>query len=81
MGGGGEKKKSAVLGGRRAYFFLEQPLYDWLLGFIVLNATFNNRVHLAGVGFELTTLVLIGTDCIGINPITIRPRRPSTAYM
>jgi len=23
------------------------------------------RVHLARVGFELTTLVMIGTDCIG----------------
>jgi hypothetical protein len=25
------------------------------------------RVHLALAGFELTTLVVIGTDCIGIN--------------
>jgi hypothetical protein len=24
-----------------------------------------NRVHLAWAGFELTTLVAIGTDCIG----------------
>jgi hypothetical protein len=23
------------------------------------------RLHLAGTGFELTTLVVIGTDCIG----------------
>ena len=26
-----------------------------------------NRVHLARVGYELTTLVVIGTDCIGSN--------------
>ena len=25
-----------------------------------------NRVHLAFAGFELTTLVVIGSDCIGI---------------
>jgi hypothetical protein len=24
-----------------------------------------HRVHIAGAGFELTTLVVIGTDCIG----------------
>jgi hypothetical protein len=31
------------------------------------------RVHLAWVGFELTTLVVIGTDCIvNINPTTIQ---------
>ena len=29
-------------------------------------------VHLASVGFELTTLVVIGTDCMGSS----RPRRP-----
>ena len=37
------------------------------------------RVHLAWVGFELTTLVVIDTDCIGSwNPTTIwsRPRQP-----
>jgi hypothetical protein len=33
------------------------------------------RVHIACAVFELTTLVVIGTDCIGnINPTTIRPR-------
>jgi hypothetical protein len=26
-----------------------------------------HRVHLAWLGFELTTLVMIGTDCIGNN--------------
>ena len=32
-------------------------------------------VHLGRVGFELTTLVVIDTDCIGIvNPTTIRSR-------
>ena len=31
------------------------------------------RVHLVGAGFELTTLVVIGTDCTGsYKPITIR---------
>ena len=37
------------------------------------------RVHLARVGFELTTLVVIGTDCTGswnVNPTTTRPRQP-----
>ena len=37
------------------------------------------RVHLAWVGFELTTLVLICTDCIGnykSNTMRSRPRRP-----
>ena len=33
-------------------------------------------VHPTWVGFELTTLVVIGTDCIGSCPTTIRPRRP-----
>ena len=33
------------------------------------------RVHLDWVGFDLTTLVLIGTDCTGsLNPTTIRSR-------
>ena len=32
------------------------------------------RVHLTWVGFELTTLMVIGTDCIGINPTIIRSR-------
>jgi hypothetical protein len=33
------------------------------------------RVHLAWVGFDLTTLVVICTDCTGsLNPITIRSR-------
>jgi hypothetical protein len=31
------------------------------------------RLHLARVGFDLTTLMVIGTDCIGsFNPTTIR---------
>ena len=36
------------------------------------------RMYLACAGFELTTLVVIGTDCIGIYKAnyTIRPRRP-----
>ena len=36
------------------------------------------RVHLAISGFELTTLVVIGTDCIGswLTPIRSRPQRP-----
>jgi hypothetical protein len=35
------------------------------------------RVHLAWAGFELTTLVVIGTDCIGsYKSIWLRPRRP-----
>jgi hypothetical protein len=35
------------------------------------------RVHLSWAGFELTTLVVIGTDCIVvINPTTIQSRRP-----
>jgi len=34
-------------------------------------------VHLASVGFELTTLVVIGTDCIGSS----RPRRPLYTYL
>jgi len=37
------------------------------------------RVHLAWVGFELTTLVVIGTDCIGSyesNYHTITTTRP-----
>jgi len=29
------------------------------------------RVHLAWTGFELTTLVVIGTDCIGCYYITL----------
>ena len=32
------------------------------------------RVHLAMNGFELTTLVVIGTDCTGSDPTTIRSR-------
>ena len=33
------------------------------------------RVHLVWVGFDLTTLVVICTDCTGsLNPITIRSR-------
>ena len=33
------------------------------------------RLHLARVGFDLTTLMVIGTDCIGsFNPTTIRSR-------
>jgi len=33
------------------------------------------RVHIAWAGFEPTTLVVIGTDCIVVvNPITIRSR-------
>jgi hypothetical protein len=34
------------------------------------------RIHLAWVGFELTTLVVMGTDCIWVvvNPTTIRSR-------
>jgi hypothetical protein len=35
------------------------------------------QVQLGWVGFELTTLAVIGTDCIG-NPTTIQPRRPLT---
>ena len=36
------------------------------------------RYVLYRAGFELTTLVVIGTDCIAINPTTVRsrPRRP-----
>jgi len=35
------------------------------------------RVHLAWAGFELTTLVVIGTDCIcSYKSIRSRPRRP-----
>ena len=37
------------------------------------------RLHLARVGFDLTTLMVIGTDCIGsFNSTTIRsrPQRP-----
>jgi hypothetical protein len=36
------------------------------------------RVHLACAGLELITLVVIGTDCMGIFKSTIRswPRRP-----
>ena len=33
------------------------------------------RVHLAWAGFELTTLVVLGTDCIG-SPTTIHSRWP-----
>jgi hypothetical protein len=42
------------------------------------------RVHLPWVGFELTMLVVIGTDCIGsYNPTTIRswPWRPRFLYI
>ena len=36
--------------------------------------------HLACAGFQLTTLVVIGTDCIGSYKSTMRsrPRRPHT---
>ena len=36
------------------------------------------RYMLYRAGFELTTLVVIGTDCIAINTTTVRsrPRRP-----
>jgi len=37
------------------------------------------RVHLAWAGFELTTLVVIGTDCI--NPTTIRSRPRLSPYL
>ena len=42
-------------------------------------------VHLAWVGFQLATLVVIGTDCKGssvVNLTTIwsRPQRPLTTY-
>ena len=36
------------------------------------------RVHLAWAGFELTTLVVIGTDCIGTNYHTITTSTTST---
>jgi len=44
------------------------------------------RVHLVWVGFELTTLVVIGTDCMGsyksnYHTITSRPRRPHQQYV
>jgi hypothetical protein len=42
------------------------------------------RVHLGWAGFEFTTWVVIGTDCIGSSQLTIRswPRRPpSWIYM
>ena len=34
------------------------------------------QVHIARVGFELTTLMVMGIDCIGrnVNPATIRSR-------
>ena len=39
-------------------------------------------VHLASAGFELTMLVVIGTDCIDtVNPTTIRSRPPQPAYI
>jgi hypothetical protein len=36
------------------------------------------RVHLAWAGFELTTVAVIGTDCI--NPTTIRPQWPQLDF-
>ena len=50
----------------------EQPIYRKSL---TLYHIMLFRVHLAWTGFKLTTLVVIGTDCIAqvvVNPTTIR---------
>ena len=39
-----------------------------------------NRVHLVWAGFELTTLVVIGSDCIYSTTIRSRPRRPRMVF-
>jgi Na+/pantothenate symporter len=40
-----------------------------------------HRVHLAWAGFELTILMVIGTDCIGSTTIRSRSRRSLKAIM